>query len=322
VQTCIPLGGCCSDATCSGHDGCAGTCVANRCEYPGTDMSCGDSVCSAGGAAVLTYACDGAGQCVELSETCAPYLCSEGACTTTCTENTECASGLCHESETCCPAEDVCAFSDTPFCCPEDPQDPGRSCCPASSGCCQCFVDSRNGPFCCGQGAGSLCRHPSGDPSQDTCILGTYFACIEGKPEIVTHVCDSNVICDVPCCGGSLVNQGPGGTCCPEGTECSSGVCRDIGRACALSTDPTEANAGHSDDCLTGEICATAGGATGTCCPQHRGYRNTLAESSGAPSPYWECCDVREATGPSVGGDPFCHQVPDFTATHNKSWSR
>jgi hypothetical protein len=318
--TCIAEGDCCADADCVGEGDCAGTCntTSNRCEYPDATRSCGDPACSPGNEAALTFVCDGTGACKTVSEDCSPYLCAAAACPTTCSEGTQCIGNVCNEDNTCCPPEDSC-FDE--FCCPDDPADPGVGCCPAGDGCCQCFNDSRSGPFCCGEGGSTvLCRHPEGNPADDTCISTNYYTCVAGSVELKTTVCDNDIVCNVPCCGSTNPlggpNQGPGGTCCGAGLECSAGECVAVNRPCTRTNESTACNT------AAGEICATGEGQEGTCCPAHRSYRNQFAEAATGIVPYWECCSSGEAAGPSVGGDPFCHGVPDLTATSNKSWGR
>jgi hypothetical protein len=176
--------------------------------------------------------------------------------------------------------------------------------------------------FCCGDSHGSaLCVSLTGDPSLDACYRSSHHACVAGVLEVVTQVCDGDVICDVPCCGGVTATAGPGGVCCGqidtgEGTVdtwCSSGACVPRDEAC--TTD---------DDCSGTQRCATRDNSpgNGSCCPPHRFYENDQATAS-LGFPYYDCCAENEENLPSYsGGHPWCRRVPDFEETSNKTWTR
>ncbi len=232
------------------------------------------------------------------ARSCAPFACVGSTCSTTCSEDGDCPSGVCNDDSSCCPVGDFCEFTDS--CCSPTAENPGFSCCPA--GCCDCFVDRDGSPFCCGDNGTLLCKSPDGDWTRDQCYSPNRYTCVSGRLVISEYVCSGEVVCDTPCCGG---------VCCSPGTHCSSGSCVTANVSCT-----------EESDCLELEICATAGGETGTCCPPHRAYRNKDAEDAGAPGPYWDCCGATQEAGNSCDGNPYCRGVPDTTCTSIYAWGR
>lgn len=72
---------CGQNGACDGNGACA--------LYP-TETDCGEAACTE--ATLITAQCNGGGQCVSSSLNCAPYLCDDGACKTSCASIADCAS--------------------------------------------------------------------------------------------------------------------------------------------------------------------------------------------------------------------------------------
>lgn len=69
---------------------CAGACNGMRaCAFPDTSKSCGANYCPAAGT-VGAFFCDGNGACNEKDTTCTDYICSGGACKTSCSSDADC----------------------------------------------------------------------------------------------------------------------------------------------------------------------------------------------------------------------------------------
>lgn len=88
---------------------CGGSCDGNnrtQCAYPGASTACGTPNCAAG--AATTSACDGQGTCAAGTPVdCAPYACGATACKTSCSGNTDCASGYTCSNSACIAATDA-----------------------------------------------------------------------------------------------------------------------------------------------------------------------------------------------------------------------
>jgi hypothetical protein len=70
------------------------TCVAGHCQvtYTAAGTACGSPTCSSG--MLYTPICDGSGTCGTVTSSCAPYVCNGvSGCYTSCTGNSQCASG-------------------------------------------------------------------------------------------------------------------------------------------------------------------------------------------------------------------------------------
>jgi hypothetical protein len=71
---------------------CAGTCNGSgTCSFAPAMTSCGTSYCPQT-ATVGAFVCDGAGTCGESDSTCTDYTCNNGACRSSCGDDTECQS--------------------------------------------------------------------------------------------------------------------------------------------------------------------------------------------------------------------------------------
>jgi MYXO-CTERM domain-containing protein len=90
-------------APCTGTPPCRGTCngrLAETCDYPRFEVSCGSEVgCADGGP--TAQKCNGYGECANIpSASCTPFACSEGACRTTCEKDSDCAfASVCKDAK-------------------------------------------------------------------------------------------------------------------------------------------------------------------------------------------------------------------------------
>ncbi|HEY3353623.1 MAG TPA: dickkopf-related protein, partial [Polyangia bacterium] len=81
---------------CAGAGACAGSCNGTNtatCTYPAPTTPCRGASC-AGGTATLPAACDGVGNCpAPALAACAPYVCGQAACKTSCAGDADCVPG-------------------------------------------------------------------------------------------------------------------------------------------------------------------------------------------------------------------------------------
>ena len=75
---------CLADGHCDGLGACR--------LYALSGTSCAATTCSEDGA-LASSECDGQGQCDSISTSCAPYLCADSSCTTSCQQDADCAVG-------------------------------------------------------------------------------------------------------------------------------------------------------------------------------------------------------------------------------------
>ncbi len=220
--------------SCAGSRGCAGSCDGmNRsgCTYPGLETTCG------GGGPICTEAyvsqanCNGAGDCIDTSYTCAPYACDNigTGCLTSCLSHAGCI-----DTHYC--SEGVCVPGDRSF---GESCTSGRQC---ASGHC---VDG----VCCTSACEDQCFSCILSTSRGICAPFVNHACSTGNPCTVGETCQSDGTCGgggqraCPTCqtcspetGQCVVDDGQQGTRCP-GTNngvCSDGacVCKDLYESC------------------------------------------------------------------------------------------
>jgi hypothetical protein len=102
--SCLAGGDCvsgdCVDKTCCSTVSC-GTCLtcanaAGTCQPKAANTACGPSACSADNHATITPSCTVAGLCLPGAPTaCGNYVCSGGACKTSCANDADCVVGRC-----------------------------------------------------------------------------------------------------------------------------------------------------------------------------------------------------------------------------------
>ncbi len=102
---------------CDGSGMCMGTCngLSASCTYPGAETTCDSATCTNGTAKTPT--CNGSGACSgEKSTPCGTFACGVSACLSTCSANSQCASGAacvggtcaaCLAGQTACPGQCV-----------------------------------------------------------------------------------------------------------------------------------------------------------------------------------------------------------------------
>ncbi len=350
---CLQPGQCCSDQQCPNSPSTCQTGVCNTgsntcgltapcASSPGT-VCCGGACVPLGTLANCLICGDACGQnqictgsgCVSTTTTLAPTTTSTTiAPETTTTSTTETPPTTttptpCTDlGDVCCPDDRICDFGDEPFCCEPTAEHPGYGCCPGNV-CCDCFFGTVGGhgdtPFCCGSNSTTmLCQSPLGW-EDDSCVATSRYLCINGRPEYRTHVCDNDLVCNKPCCGGEGGHSGPGGTCCSAGTECVAGACvppntdtcqtdeHGVSTGCPAGYGCTTVNlCGAEEDCVT----------RGTCCPNHR----ITSFNAGTPwSPHVTCCADGQDRGPRCNHDgqgPSCRSIPDLTCTGLYSFRR
>jgi hypothetical protein len=79
--------------------GATGACDGLRaCEVTAAGVPCGGTTCKDG--QQTSRMCDGAGQCVEATTACAPYVCSDQVCSSSCDTSDDCTAGYaCHKGQ-------------------------------------------------------------------------------------------------------------------------------------------------------------------------------------------------------------------------------
>jgi hypothetical protein len=120
---------------------CAGVCDGNRmCSFPPSTTSCGDDFCAQPGS-VGSFFCDGNGACNEKDTACVDYNCDNGACRTSCGQDSDCqTTDFCnlninkcvpkHPIGTTCTLGDQCQTGNcyTGVCCNTTCGDPTQNC--------------------------------------------------------------------------------------------------------------------------------------------------------------------------------------------------
>ena len=71
--------------------GTTGLCKGGQCAYADSGTNCGNAVCASASSEAKAPLCDGAGKCVtQANQDCAPFICANGACKTSCGSNADC----------------------------------------------------------------------------------------------------------------------------------------------------------------------------------------------------------------------------------------
>lgn len=235
------------------------SCVNGACTGCTLNSQCNAASCAG---TVLTKAqtCNGMGQCVSptpATQNCAPNLCTNGACGTSCTNDTQCAStgycaaGVCATKKAagstctgtnqctsgfCAVINGVCCTADCPVTLSTTCGTTG-SC--SATGACQrydnttaCSATSCTGSalttftLCDGAGSCSTGAVPGACPGNLVCMNATacFPACGPGSP-VGDNRCTSGYYCDGNAGGGSCLAKRPFGSSCSRSGECSSGQC-------------------------------------------------------------------------------------------------
>jgi hypothetical protein len=239
-----------ADGDCAGQDpACAGTCDGlGACTFAAADKSCQAPSCTT--AQLQRGFCDGAGACVQKSESCGGYTCADGtACrtscvdaTTDCTADFECLGGSCSNPQ---PNGATCGTN--PKACQSVQCVDGVCCAAASCPVCQaCDVNGQG--TCAAAGNGLACGAvtcTAAQKSVPTCQSGTCqlqtqgcngyqcndaatdcrAACALHEHCVDTHFCNGSKQCQVK----KALGEG-----CGSAVECASGMCTD-GVCCGVA---------------------------------------------------------------------------------------
>jgi MYXO-CTERM domain-containing protein len=253
--TADPVATCLLDGNCDGNGACAryaaGTeCVAGSC----LSLTTGN----------LAHLCDGIGTCVEHGvATCqVGYACNAGACQTTCTSGSDCASGYRCDAGGHCVALFVdgvaCAqglqcqsgFCADQVCCNSPCGNGNPDDCQACSGAAGGTVDGT-----CSPSTGNACSDGNACTRTDTCQAG---ACTGANPVVcpAPDQCHSAGSCDPATGACSNPAKGDGATCsdsnaCTLVDTCTGGAC--------MGSSPVTCAA--QDECHTAGTCDAATGA-------------------------------------------------------------
>ncbi len=266
---------------CNGQGGCSRYDASTVCQ-----------VASCAGASVMPEAkCNGLGNCVLSSAfTCAPSICSGGACKTECASNADCIAPATCNDKSCgkrgpgqaCASADQCGsgFCADGVCCNQACSGQCRNCALANSrGQCvnvpadtmdpriaagvtnSSLVCKDEGMASCGtsgmcNGAGACSRYPSGT----LCKAGSCDPV--GNSSVAPSTCNGNGACLSPppltcapfrCSGSRCADVCGGNTDCVSPNVCSGGSCgkKGNGQGCGASA---ECNSGH---CEQGICCGT-----------------------------------------------------------------
>jgi hypothetical protein len=204
-----PRAGCADQdpSTCGTNGLCDGS--SPNCPLYAAGTQCSASTCLGGASADPADVCDGLGTCVAVGPEACPmgYACVSGACRTTCTDDTDCASGY-----RCDVASSTCRTNDGATC--TSPSDCGSGRC----------VDG----VCCDAACISTCQACRADLKQDGTSDGTCGAIAAGA--------DPDSECPlqpVSSCGTTGACNGAGACALyPAGTTCGVAMSCDGAGAC------------------------------------------------------------------------------------------
>ena len=229
---------CSADGFCDGSGACR--------DFAKPTAPCGATTCAAGEASGSL--CDGAGNCSTNTAACAPYACNGDACGTTCTGDTDCATGaFCTSASTCAPkkvngascemgAECVTGLCIDAFCCDGV----------CGQQCAACDVEGSRGTCTGVTGAPHGDRMPCADDGAGCagfCDGQTRDACIYPADDTAcgTSSCDNGEATYFACnSAGACVAQTP--------ELCSPFACETSGEACNTDCESTA-------DCAAGFEC-------------------------------------------------------------------
>ncbi|MEI9941076.1 MAG: FG-GAP repeat protein [Pseudomonadota bacterium] len=333
--------GFCCDSACSGRCvscsgalsiGASGSCLPIRAgsdpddecapdpEYPsscGADGSCdgngacrsfapSGTVCGAVGCHLgseIGQLCDGAGSCSTNTVACAPYICTDAGCLTSCAGDLDCTVGQC--------VAGIC----------EVRKPLGQSCSQAT----ECASSSCVDGVCCDSSCSGSCQAcaEKGKKGQCTLISGDprpgHAAC-KGDPMLCGGTCDgtdmdcqyrpSGIVCQQACVAG----QGMFGSCDGRGT-CRSQLSASICGAYACGENQCLESCAADRDCVNGARCVESQCLTpheSRCNADHRS--SILADSSVVQCAPYRCDDSRGTCFQECRRDADCATGNDCNA--------
>jgi hypothetical protein len=248
-----PTGQCAVTTTCGNTGTCNG---AGACTQASSSVTCGTAACS-GTTYTPAPACSGTGTCsTPASTSCGTYVCGTGACKTSCSADTDCATGSyctgtggsCLTKKTnggTCGAAHECSSNN----CVD-----GVCCSTAACGTCQAC--NLNGLGTCANVASGGAEPHARCAANGTC--GNTGTC-DGSGACTQA--SSSVMCVSPSCGGGVATAAAfctgSGTCAsPTTTACTPYVCGATACKTSCSADT---------DCVSGDYCTGPGG---SCVPK------------------------------------------------------
>ncbi|HVX97140.1 MAG TPA: hypothetical protein VHK47_19645 [Polyangia bacterium] len=261
---------------------------AGGCQKYANGTTCSAATCANTSTLKLAGQCSN-GACTANTQSCAPFLCTSGACANTCNTDNDCAEGtycsgpggtcvVKKSNGSACAASNQCAFGNCVdnVCCNTSCTASCYSCTlPNAPGICSPVPVSSADPkhVCTNQGVAScgtngLCDGAGNCQvyaastvcSAESCPAGTSNHTVAGTCE--TGVCNATSSpCDPYMCGsgGKCAASCTSDTQCTPGNYCSGGACvvkKDLGKVCDAN------NQCASGSCVDGVCCGSAA------CPQ------------------------------------------------------
>jgi N-acetylneuraminic acid mutarotase len=340
---------------CSGTGACTATCDGNdttACRnVPGSSTACATATCSAGIATPTRY-CDGTGNCsAGTSSSCGAYACGSTACLTSCSSDSNCATGYFCSAGACIAKLALGAACSLGTMCNSGNCVDGACC--STSSCTAPATCNANGVGTCSRALGVACsvgtqcssaKCVDGVCCNSTCTgqceacdvggsLGTCSAVV-GLPHGSRTICSGTGACQAQCNGSLRTACGtpPGSSTVCLAATCTSGsatptrYCDGAGTCSAAGSTSCGAYTCGSAACRTS--CTPSTGATdcasgyfcsGTTCTTTGGAGTVCTSGTQCSSGYCvdgACCTVSSCTAPlkcNAKGDGTCSK-PNGTA--------
>jgi hypothetical protein len=272
-------------ATC-GLDGLCGS--GGQCRDWSSTTQCRNASCS-GSKVTYTRYCDGAGTCPTPPPSgdadCLPYMCSQGACLTSCQSDADCTSdytcvgppnGVCklRQGKTCSSGTQCASgFCADGYCCNNDCTGPCRACnLTNTQGTCTAYTAGTDPEGECNDDGRQTCQHDGMCDGFGACRL------YSSSTICVDQTCAGSTQFNAQTCNGAgTCNAGTTTSCFPY--VCSGNACRTT---CTVN-----------GDCVAGYSCA----ADHTCKIANSGSCNVDADCTSGHCFDHVCCDV-DCSGP------------------------
>ncbi len=236
-----PPGEVCGSSTCSGTIDCSN--AAWVCSSTGNTCCKEDAVRS----------CSTAGVCdAEVTTECAPYLCTNGSCATTCVDDDGCANGYACIEGACrqrCSSTLTCAGNP---CVDTNSDAKLDACMPCASGGQRCGLPDGGSGFCCG----GSCKVPPFNVDKSVGVLSADVGCGTGQCA-GKALCTEDWLCDTKgtgCCTDDRQGACTSAGSCETKTDCNPFRCD--GNSCATSCTDYK---GCTTGCCAGKVCVAFG---------------------------------------------------------------
>jgi hypothetical protein len=291
---------------CKADGECSGTGTCNLFAKPGTACGNGAHVCSNNDA--VGKVCDGAGTCANdtTGVPCAPFVCVNGSCPSTCAQDSDCVSGAWCDQGTCVLKSSNGACT-TPRGCTTNVCTDGFCCdAPCQGQCEACDVPGATGSCVPVSGAPHASRAPcAGAAAGDPCSATVCDGLDSDRASCAGHV-GQDVACGAASCTGGKATaagscNGAGGCKTPDPVPCGAYACGATACKTSCTTDADCASGSKCDvgtsKCVNGATCDgdhTVTGANGEkqdCSP----YR---CSQTGGCNP--QCTSVADCASPNV----------------------